>query len=121
MVVRRNKVNNKLPFLVSMVIHFSIVTIAAYAVHYSNGINVMGYKGEYGLWMDVGWLAIWVFKVTQYLFPSGLLIWIAILKKDQKRHDWLWWGFVSSAIILASWPIYGMLIKFWERNWIQPI
>ena len=94
--------------------------MAAYSVHYSNGINVMNFDGDYGTWMDASWMFITMFRITMWSIPAIGLIYL-FKKQEKKRKDWILVGATSALPIFASWPVYTFLINFWERNWISPV
>src|SRR4051812_45631060 len=62
------------PYWILPLLHFASVAAAAFAVHYSNGINVRDFRGDYGLWMDLGDLGIRLFSFTRWAVPVVLLV-----------------------------------------------
>ena len=76
------------PYWILPLLHFAVVAAAAFAVHYSNGINVGGFGGDYGLWMDLGDLGNRIVSFTRWavlafygggLFVVGLVVLAALV------------------------------------------
>ncbi len=111
--------SSKIYFLciIFLIIHFSIVFLGAYSIHYSNGINVMDYKGSYADWMTTGDLSILVFDFTRWAFPIVLFL-LLISSKSQKYTHWIFFVFVSLLIIFCTDLLYSSLIDYWQRYWI---
>ncbi len=104
------------PYLVLPSLHFALVSGAALAVHYSNGINVHGFAGDYGLWMDLGNLGNDVFQTSRWVVPAVLLVWL--LRAKERKSAGLCFIVAAVVIVAATWPLYLGLIHFWERDWI---
>jgi hypothetical protein len=103
------------PYYFLVGIHFFIVVMAAFAVHYSNGINVGGFTGDYGLWMDLSNLFCSVFSFSRWAIPVLLVL---LLRTNEKKTARIYFIVGVAAISFCTWPLYSGLIHFWERNWI---
>ena len=97
-------------------LHFALVVVAAFAVHYSNGINVHGYDGDYGYWMDIGYLGNRMFQFSRWAVPVVLLL--VLLRSKERKKEISWFAVAAVLVIGATWALYSGLIHFWERNWI---
>lgn len=104
-----------------VIVHYVVVGSAAYAVHYSNGINVMGFEGSYGSWMDLAGVLIDTFMITMWLIPISLTFWSFKMKEGNRKRKWIGVFATAAFILVGSWPMYFALISYWEHNWISPI
>jgi hypothetical protein len=107
------------PNLILPGLHFVLVSAAAFAVHYSNGINVRGFSGDYGLWMDLGNLGNEVFQFSRWIVPVVLLLFV--LRAKEKKKTGACFIAATFGVLVATWPLYATLIHFWERKWIPAV
>ncbi|MDR1010968.1 MAG: hypothetical protein LBM04_07540 [Opitutaceae bacterium] len=104
------------PYWILPLAHFALVAVAAFGVHYSNGINVHGFDGDYGYWMDVGFYGGRAFQFSRWAVPIALFL--VLFRSKEKKRETAWFIAAALPVIGATWTLYSGLVRFWERAWI---
>jgi len=105
------------PYWVLPLVHFGCVALAAFAVHYSNAVNLGVVDGDYTRAVVVAQDARDLMRLSNWLIP--ILIVILFIRRKEMAKESVWCALSVVTVIFATRTVFLGLIQFWQRNWIQ--
>jgi len=97
--------------------HFGFVALAAFAVHYSNAVNLGVVDGDYARIVVLAQDTRDLMRLSNWVCP--ILILILFIRRKEMAKESGWCALSLATVIFASRAVFLGLIQFWQRDWIQ--